>query len=227
MQCFACRRMPTTRRSRRPTARPPFDCTLIRCVCKCAQCVRERVLSRSMLCTQCSLTGADEAFKKVSAAYACLSDADKRRSYDTWGTEDRSQMGGFQGFRGSGGDVDAEELFRAFFAQAGRPGGGAGAHFFNFGAAGAGGGRGGGHGAGEPGGFVRGGGGLVSNLLQTFVSNPWTLLTALVIVASVASLIEAVLSRPYLLLAPFVVPAEYRKHAAMLLFALLSSGVLI
>ena len=96
-----------------------------------------------MLCTQCSLTGADEAFKKVSAAYACLSDADKRRSYDTWGTEDRSQMGGFQGFRGGGGDVDAEELFRAFFAQAGRPGGGAGAHFFNFGAAGAGGGRGG------------------------------------------------------------------------------------
>ena len=87
--------------------------------------------------------------------------------------------------------------------------------------------QGGGHGAGEPGGFVRGGGGLVSNLLQTFVSNPWTLLTALVIVASVASLIEAVLSRPYLLLAPFVVPAEYRKHAAMLLFALLSSGVLI
>ena len=136
-------------------------------------------------------------------------------------------MGGFQGFRGSGGDVDAEELFRAFFAQAGRPGGRAGAHFFNFGTAGAGGSRGGGHGAGEAGGFVRGGGGLVSNLLQTFVSNPWTLLTALVIVASVASLIEAVLSRPYLLLAPFVVPAEYRKHAAMLLFALLSSGVLI
>ena len=33
-----------------------------------------------MLCTQCSLTGADEAFKKVSAAYACLSDADKRSS---------------------------------------------------------------------------------------------------------------------------------------------------
>ena len=113
-----------------------------------------------MLCTQCSLTGADEAFKKVSAAYACLSDADKRRSYDTWGTEDRSQMGGFQGFRGGGGggDVDAEELFRAFFAQAGRPGGGAGAHFFNFGAAGAGGGRGGGHGAGEAGGLCAAGG---------------------------------------------------------------------
>jgi len=42
---------------------------------------------------KCCLTGADEAFKKVSAAFACLSDSEKRRSYNTWGTEDRSQMG--------------------------------------------------------------------------------------------------------------------------------------
>jgi hypothetical protein len=65
------------------------------------------------------------------------------------------------------------------------------------------------------------------NLLQTFVSNPWTVLSALVVLASVVSLIEMVLARPYLLVAPLLVPAEYRRHAAMLLFALLASGVLM
>lgn len=35
---------------------------------------------------KCDLSGADEAFKKVASAYACLSDSQKRSSYDMWGT---------------------------------------------------------------------------------------------------------------------------------------------
>ena len=45
--------------------------------------------------------------------------------------------------------------------------------------------------------------------------------------ASVVSLIEAVLARPYLMILPFAVPQEYRKHVGMLFLALLTSGVLI
>jgi hypothetical protein len=185
---------------------------------------------------KCALNGADEAFKKVSAAFACLSDSEKRRSYNTWGTEDRSKMGA-NGFRGGGGggDVDAEELFRAFFgeAAAGRGGPrGAGMHFFNFGPGqgpGASGRAAGeqarGNGVPE---FLGGGvGGVVENLMRTFVTNPWTLLTAFVVLSSLWSLIEAVLARPYLMILPFVVPPEYRKHACMLLLTLLTSGILI
>jgi len=178
---------------------------------------------------KCSLIGADEAFKRVSAAFACLSDSEKRRSYNTWGTEDRTKMG-FNGFRG-GGDVDAEELFRAFFGQAQH--GGAGMNFFNFGPGFGADGRGrfgsGGAGGQENGPEFLGGGvgGLAQNLMQTFVSNPWTLLTALVVMASVVSLIQTVVDRPYLVILPFIVPPEYRKHAGMLLLALLTSGVLV
>ena len=194
---------------------------------------------------KCALNGADEAFKKVSAAFACLSDSEKRRSYNTWGTEDRSKMGA-NGFRGGGGggDVDAEELFRAFFGEAAGRGGprGAGMHFFNFGpgqgpdAAGrrrGGGGAAGGAAGGQARGnggpdFLGGGaGGVVENLMRTFVNNPWTLLTAFVVLASLWSLIEAVLAMPYLMILPFVVPAEYRKHACIILLTLLTSGVLI
>ncbi len=187
---------------------------------------------------KCNLTGADEAFKKVSSAYACLSDSQKRSSYDMWGTEDNSKMGGFSGFRGGGGDVDAEELFRAFFGEAGAAGrgGGGGVHFTtaNFGdffqQAGAGGaargaGAAGGGGAGQ---FLGGGaGGVVGNLLRTFVGNPWTLLTLLIVLASMWSVVEFVLSRPYLIILPFIIPAELRKPAAMFFFALLASGVFV
>ena len=160
----------------------------------------------------------------MSSAYACLSDKGKRSSYDTWGTEDQSKMGGFGGMGGGGGDVDAEELFRAFFgANAGGGGGGGGmpvrqfvsflvklllfagdfpikyaqnkTRQTNFGdffqqAGGGGGARGGGAAAGRGGGgfpqaggipnqFLGGGGagGVGANLIRTFATNPWTLLT--------------------------------------------------
>lgn len=184
---------------------------------------------------KCQLTGADEAFKKVSSAYACLSDSQKRSSYDMWGTEDNSKMGGFGGFRGGGGggDVDAEELFRAFFGEGGA--GRGGVHFTtaNFGdffqqaggAAAPPGGRNGGAGAAQ---FLGGGaGGVVANLLRTFVSNPWTLLTLLIVLASMWSVVEFILMRPYLAILPFIIPAELRKPAGMFFFVLLASGVLV
>ncbi|ACO67980.1 predicted protein, partial [Micromonas commoda] len=36
---------------------------------------------------KCQATGADEVFKQVSRAFACLSDADKKAAYDRYGTE--------------------------------------------------------------------------------------------------------------------------------------------
>lgn len=36
---------------------------------------------------KCSLVGSEEAFKKIGAAYATLSDANKRAYYDTWGAD--------------------------------------------------------------------------------------------------------------------------------------------
>jgi len=63
---------------------------------------------------KCNLTGAEEAFKKVSTAFSCLNDARQRSSYDVHG-EDVVKGGGGSGFSGGfHGDIDAEELFRAF-----------------------------------------------------------------------------------------------------------------
>lgn len=54
---------------------------------------------------------AQDAFKKVSAAYSCLTDASKRRHYDTFGTEMNS--GGGPNFS----DIDPEEIFKQFFGN--------------------------------------------------------------------------------------------------------------
>merc|ERR1712054_6116 len=72
--------------------------------------------------------GATDASKQVSKAFSCLSDAEKRASYDRWGNEDGpfSSGGGMNGFarnRGSysefaGGEIDPEEIFNAFFGGA-------------------------------------------------------------------------------------------------------------
>lgn len=64
--------------------------------------------------------GAEEAFKLVSKAFQCLSDAESRKTYDVVGSDEpvyerrtaRRQQG-FNGFYD--GDVDAEEIFRNFF----------------------------------------------------------------------------------------------------------------
>ena len=61
---------------------------------------------------------AEEKFKRISEAYACLSDSEKRKLYDTYGKrglEQGSGMGG--GFRSH--MHDPEEVFRTFFSSGG------------------------------------------------------------------------------------------------------------
>lgn len=69
--------------------------------------------------------GADEAFKAVGNAMAILTDAEKRKSYDLYGSEERANLShrdnghhrtyhyGYS--RGFEADVTAEELFNMFF----------------------------------------------------------------------------------------------------------------
>lgn len=67
--------------------------------------------------------GAVEAFKAVGNAVAILTDAEKRKRYDMYGTEEHQNMnrtGSFRTFeggfsRGFEADVTAEELFNMFF----------------------------------------------------------------------------------------------------------------
>ncbi|XP_050364934.1 chaperone protein dnaJ 49-like [Argentina anserina] len=68
--------------------------------------------------------GAEEAFKSVSKAFQCLSNAESRKKYDVSGSEEpvyerrrapRHHHGAGNGFFYEGGDVDADEIFRNFF----------------------------------------------------------------------------------------------------------------
>jgi len=164
-----------------------------------------RKLAMKLHPDKCKLTGGEEAFKKVSAAFSCLSDASKRSHYDTWGNEQPQGSGGFRGF--GAGDVDAEQLFRHFFAQAG--------HGHGFGRAGR---------SGNHGGAVDIGG-IVSGLMSSCMTNPWLAVTLLCFVSSAWSLVEMVLGNPLLLVLPFLIPAEYRKQAAVIGFMLMASGM--
>lgn len=66
--------------------------------------------------------GAEEAFKKVSKAFQCLSDEESRKKYDLVGSDEpvyERRGGGANGMRGFNGfydgDIDADEIFRNFF----------------------------------------------------------------------------------------------------------------
>ncbi|CAK9061040.1 unnamed protein product [Durusdinium trenchii] len=56
---------------------------------------------------KCKEPGAEEAFKKVGEAFSVLSDADKRRKYDTYGAD------ALRGGGGGGADFSPEDLFEA------------------------------------------------------------------------------------------------------------------
>lgn len=56
---------------------------------------------------------AEEKFKEISEAYGVLSDADKRKRYDTYGDAN------FEGFSGFNGTMNADEIFQEFARQAG------------------------------------------------------------------------------------------------------------
>jgi len=74
---------------------------------------------------KCQQEGSEDAFKKVGAAYHCLSDSAKRRQYDLLGEEGMNGSSGFQN------NPDVEEVFRQFFGQNGMHGmhGGPGMRF--------------------------------------------------------------------------------------------------
>ena len=191
-----------------------------------------RKLAMKLHPDKCHLNGAEDAFKKVSAAFACLSDKQKRAEYDMFGPAQPGRGmggggggGGGGGFGGAGpfGDVDANDLFRAFF------GNGAGMNSFHA------------HSSRQPhqgmppprpkpphahAAFNSPIGMILRNLGDVVGRSPFAIITILVMLSSSVSLLGHVINRPYLLILPFLIPPEWRKPGLILLFFILTWGMI-
>lgn len=165
---------------------------------------------------KCNFRGADEAFKRVSAAYSLLQDTSQRRQYDFMGpaasgtSSSRARTGRVFG------DEDAEELFRAFFGSS------AG---FRMPA----------NGRTNSTSVEAHEGGVITRLLKAFTSNPWTLVTLLSGVASLMNIAESLVALlgqqlllfcflPILGIMAYCCPAEYRRTGGMILALVIFSS---
>jgi molecular chaperone DnaJ len=66
----------------------------------------------------CKEPDANEKFAEIQVAYDCLSDSEKRKMYDQYGTDDPQQAGGFGGFNGGegfSGFGGFEDIFSSIF----------------------------------------------------------------------------------------------------------------
>jgi curved DNA-binding protein CbpA len=198
---------------------------------------------------KCHARGADEAFKRISAAFAVLSDSRQRAAHDFSGGDASAaassrtsssagpSYGGVGGFRGGHGghggfgDKDAEDLFRAFFGSDEDVLGAGGA---STGSASAG------------GSSVAGFDGtalaqratralaLGQRLMATFRQNPWALVTLLSGLASLVSVFESLISIfgrwltvviPVAAVGVATCPPQQRRKLAIALAMLLCSGL--
>lgn len=190
---------------------------------------------------KCDALGASDAFKRVSAAFAVLSDSRKRAAHDFGcgegeatgygGTGDgaapRRTGGGSGGFHSTFGDQDAEELFRAFFGydSAGTSSGSSSAGRSSSSMASP--------GAGDLMARAEAAAGLFQRLGAAFAKNPWTLVTLLSALVSFINIFETVITHlgawtvaaiPAAAVGIWMCPPPHRKFLGTAVVVVLISG---